>query len=198
MNGVTIQLGLPATLRPAAARLYWQAFGGKLGLVMGPESRALRYLEQVINPDQAFVALNPAGELVGIAGFKTPEGSFAGGSKPEMVAHYGRIGGWWRMVLLTRLSREIDNERFLLDGICVDPRQRGKGVGSALMQAICDEALRRGYAAVRLDVINTNWRAKALYARLGFQEEKSRSIVLLRYAFGFASSTTMVRRSGPR
>ncbi len=37
---VTLQTGLPEHLRAEAARLYWQAFGGKLGLVMGPEARA--------------------------------------------------------------------------------------------------------------------------------------------------------------
>ena len=48
---VSLHCGLPETLRPQAARLYWQAFGGKLGLVLGPEARALRFLERVIRGD---------------------------------------------------------------------------------------------------------------------------------------------------
>ena len=70
---------------------------------------------------------------------------------------------------------------------------RGMGIGSALMAAVCTEAAARGYSAVRLDVIDTNWRAKALYERLGFVAEKTTSIGILRLAFGFRSATTMIK-----
>ena len=50
MNDVTLQFGLPDRLRADAARLYWQAFGSKLGAVMGPEPRALRFLMRVSAP----------------------------------------------------------------------------------------------------------------------------------------------------
>ena len=39
-----IQLGLPQSLRGAAAKLYWQAFGGKLGAVMVPDRLSLGFL----------------------------------------------------------------------------------------------------------------------------------------------------------
>ncbi len=189
----TLQPGLPEHLRPEAAQLYWQAFGAKLGRVMGPETRALAYLERVINAGQVIVALDAGGGLLGIAGFKTPEGSFAGGSRRDIIACYGWFGGMWRSLALGLLASEVDNDRFLLDGISVRPQMRSQGLGSALMQAICDEALRRGYHAVRLDVIDTNWRAKALYQRLGFRVLKTQRIGLLRYVFGFAATLTMVR-----
>ena len=79
MDGVTLQVGIPDRLRPDAARLYWQAFGGKLGMVLGPEPRAMRFLERVIRADHVLAALGPDGNLLGIAGFKTPQGSFATG-----------------------------------------------------------------------------------------------------------------------
>lgn len=189
-----LQLGLPDHLRPAAARLYWQVFGGKLGLVMGPEARALRYLEKAIRADHVIVALDDAGTLLGIAGFKTPEGSFAGGSLADFRSVYGRFGAAWRAQLLDWLSSEIDNERFLLDGLCVAAGVRSHGIGSALLQAICDEASARGYDQVRLEVIDTNWRARALYERLGFVRIKTERLGLLRFVFGFTAATTMVRR----
>lgn len=73
-----LQHGIPAHLIPQAAALYWQAFGSKLGRVMGPEARAHQFLERVIRPDHAVVMLDQ-GQLVGLAGFKSPKGSFAGG-----------------------------------------------------------------------------------------------------------------------
>ena len=190
---LTISKGLPEALRDDAARLYWQAFGGKLGRVMGPDAKAHRYLQRVIEPEFALVARDADGALLGLAGFKTPEGSFAGGSWGDLLAIYGLFGMAWRGLLLALLSREIDNERFLLDGICVTASARSQGVGSALIAAIEDEARERGYTQLRLDVVDSNWRAKALYERLGFAVTKTDRLGLLRYAFGFDAAHTMVK-----
>ncbi len=190
---VTISQGLPETLRAQAAALYWQAFGGKLGRVMGPDARAKAFLARVIRADHALVALDDQGALLGLAGFKTPAGSFAGGSWADMRAVYGLTGLIWRAPLLALLSREVDNDRFLLDGICVAPAARSLGVGSALLAAIETEARNRGYDYVRLDVINTNWRARALYERLGYMAVKTDPLGPLRHVFGFDAAVTMVK-----
>ncbi len=193
MIGATLQLGLPEPLRPEAARLYWQAFGGKLGAVMGPEPRALRFLTRVIRADQVISAISAEGRLLGIAGFKTPDGGFASGRAADLRAIYGVPGALWRRTLLGRLSDEVDNDRFLLDGLCVDAPARGRGLGAALLDAISAEARQRGFGQLRLDVIDTNWRAIALYRRLGFVEVGRQNIGLLRFVFGFSSALTMVR-----
>ncbi len=185
--------GLPGHLRPDAARLYWEAFGGKLGRVMGPEPLALRFLEAAMRPDHALAALSPNGALLGFAGFKSPTGSFAGGSPTQMRAIYGASGALWRRALLWLLQRDVDNDRMLLDGICVAPDARGAGVGTLLMQAVFAEARVRGYPSVRLDVIDTNGRARALYERLGFEAVATQRSGLARHVFGFSASTTMVR-----
>ena len=192
-RGITVSLGLPPSLRDQAAVIYWQAFGGKLGRVMGPDARAHAFLARVMRADHVLVARDETGALLGLAGFKTPQGSFAGGSWTDMRAVYGLAGLAWRLPLLALLSREVDNDRFLLDGICVAPAARGLGVGSALMAAIEDEARARGYAYVRLDVIDTNWRAHALYERLGYMGIKTAPLGPLRHVFGFDAAMTMVK-----
>lgn len=191
--GVTVFRGLHASLRPQAARLYWDAFGGKLGRVLGPDERALRFFRRVIREDLCFSAVGDGGELVGIAGYKTPAGSFAGGSWADLTDTYGRWGGRWRGGILWTLGREVDNDRFLIDGICVAKNHRGKGVGSRLLAALYQEAAERGYEAVRLDVVQENWRARALYERQGFRAVRTEELGVLRFLFGFASSTVMVR-----
>lgn len=193
---LTLQFGLPGGQRRAAAELYWQAFGGKLGRVLGPDAAALTYLERVIREDHALVALQD-GRLVGLAGFKTTEGSFAGGTVDDLRAVYGRTGAMWRGALLRLLGRDVDNARFLMDGLCVAREARGHGIGSRLVEAICAEAHRRGFAEVRLDVVDTNWRAKALYERLGFAVAGEERIGPLRHIFGFHSATMMIRRITP-
>ncbi len=190
---VTISKGLPEDLRSDAAQLYWQAFGGKLGRVMGPDAKALRYLNRVIVAEFALLAQDSEGKLLGVAGFKTPEGSFAGGSWGDLWAVYGVFGMIWRGTLLAMLSRDVDNDRFLIDGICVAASARSKGVGSALLSALENEARTRGYTYVRLDVVDSNWRAKALYHRMGFNIVKTDRLGLLRYAFGFNAAFTMVK-----
>lgn len=190
---VSLTDGLPENLRAQAVALYWQAFGGKLGRVMGPERKALAFLTDVIRADHALVAVDDQGLLLGLLGFKTPAGSFAGGDLAQMRRHYGLLGSAWRVPLLWLLGREVDNERFLIDGLCVARQARGLGIGTALLGAACDRARARGYRAIRLDVVDTNWRARQLYERQGFKLVKTSPLGPLRHAFGFKAAHTMVR-----
>lgn len=180
--------------RHEVARLYWQAFGGKLGRVMAPERKALVYIRRVADPRHAICARAPDGTLVGIAGFKSARGALVDGGRADLRAAYGTWGALWRQLVLAAMPRDVDNLRFLVDGIAVRQDARGRGVGSALIEALCDEARTRGYREIRLDVIVENIRARALYERLGFvtiSTDRSRFSAVL---FGFASATSMVRR----
>jgi ribosomal-protein-alanine N-acetyltransferase len=52
----------------------------------------------------------------------------------------------------------------------VVPEARRRGVGAALVSAACAAALVRGAASMHLEVARTNAAARALYAKLGFEE----------------------------
>lgn len=194
MTTFTLHHGLPTDVREEAVALYWQAFGPKLGRVMGPEDKALRYLSRVMRLENGIGALDGQGRLLGLAGFKTEQGSFAGGTMTDLTEVYGQTGSLWRGMLLRTLSDESDPEMFLLDGLCVADGAQGQGIGTALLTAICDEARNRGYTAVRLDVIEGNDRARALYERAGFVLDRTARIGALRHVFGFAAAHVMVRR----
>ena len=176
-----------------AARLYWEAFGGKLGSVLGPDEKALAFLRATIREDHCFSAVDDDGTLLGIAGFKSPRGSFAGGSASDLRGVYGRLGAMWRTAALWTLSHEVDNHRFLIDGIAVTRAARGRGIGTGLVNALCNEGLARGYGSIRLEVIDSNWRARALYERLGFMATRTEKLGPLRHVFGFSAATTMVK-----
>ena len=191
--GFTIRPGLPPGTRPQAVRLYWTAFGPKLGRVLGPEARALAFLDRAMQGDHCLSAVATEGRLLGLAGFRTERGSFAGGSPDDLRAVYGWAGGLWRARLLGLLEDAEAGRQFLVDGLCVVPDARGRGVGRALIAAICAEAARRGHDTVRLDVVDTNLRARALYERLGFRAVRTARIGLLRHVFRFSAATTMVR-----
>lgn len=185
--------GLPDAERNLAAELYWEAFGEKLGVVMGPREKGLAFVRRVIDPSHAISAIDDTGKLLGVVGFKTNASALVAGDFTDLKAIYGTFGAVWRAGLLHFLERHTENERFLMDGIFVSASARGRGVGTALLAAIADEARARGYPAVRLDVIDTNTRAKALYLREGFAEEKEQHLGPLRYVFKFNSAVTMVK-----
>ncbi|WP_457967805.1 ribosomal protein S18-alanine N-acetyltransferase [Arthrobacter sp. D1-29] len=54
--------------------------------------------------------------------------------------------------------------------IAVVPEFEGRGIGSALLTQLIDEARRRGAADVLLEVRSDNPRAQQLYLRFGFEE----------------------------
>lgn len=179
--------------RRAAAALYWLAFGSKLARVMGPEAKALDYIEQVLDPTHALLARDDAGTVLGLAGFRTARGCFVGGGLAELQMVYGRVGGFWRAACLNILARDVAEQGFVVDGLAVRPEARGKGIGSTLLEALCLEAEARGHDAVRLDVVEENLRARALYERLGFCVRARRGSRLTRWLFDFGGFWVMVR-----
>lgn len=192
-DGPSISTGFAEAERHRVAGLYWQAFGTKLGKVMGPEARATDFFVTVLNPDFALVARGADGGLLGLAGFKTAQGGLVGGSYGDMARVYGWIGAAWRVALLSVLEREVQPGVFQMDGIFVEASARGMGVGTALLQAVAQEAADRGLAQVQLDVIDINPRAQALYERVGFRAIKTEHTGLFGRVFGFASATRMAR-----
>ncbi len=190
---IRIEHGFADPDRPRVAALYWEAFGTKLGRAMGPRPKALAFLTGALDPDHAICARGPDGTLLGVAGFKTAEGGLVAGNLRDLARVYGWVGAAWRLTLLALLERDTENARFLMDGLFVAPQARGRGVGTELLAAVAAEARRRGYAEVRLDVVEGNDRARALYEREGFHAVGSQSTGLLHHVFGFRSATTMVR-----
>ncbi len=184
---------IPTDCTARAAALYWDAFGPKLGKTLGPKSRGIAFTTRVFDPTHGISAHAPDGTLLGVAGFKTSKGALVGGGFSDLKAIFGTFGALWRAALLSLLERDIENERFLMDGIFVSPKARGLGVGTALMQALFAEGQARGYREIRLDVIDANPRARALYERLGFVAIKTDTLGPLRHVFGFSTSTTMVK-----
>lgn len=179
--------------RTTIAAMYWVAFGPKLNTVMGPKGRAQAFITTVLDPTHALCARDSDGTLLGVVGFKTYDSALVGGTWRDLARHYGWLSSVWRIALIALLERSTDNDRFLMDGIFVRDEARGRGVGTALLNAICDEARTRGYRQIRLDVIDTNPRAKALYQRTGFVVTDTQTLGPLRHIFGFKSADTMVK-----
>lgn len=192
----TVEAGFRSGHRSVVAAGYWAAFSRKLRHPLGPQSRAIAFLERVLDPGHAISAVAKDGSFLGVAGFKTPNGAFVGGGIGEMAKVYGRIGGIGRGMLIGILERKCERGTLLMDGIFVRPEARGLGVGTALLDAIERHAVTNGLKHVRLDVIDENPRARALYQRRGFEVRSQMSIGAWKAIFGFRSVTTMIKAVG--
>lgn len=191
--GIVISRGLRLDERPLAAHLFWQAFSDKLARVLNPQDKAVAYLARILYLDNTLCARDAAGRLVGVAGLKTAAGGMLGGGWDDLSALYGVYGASWRGPVLDLTSRAVAPGQMLLDGLFVSKADRNQGIGSALIEAVMDEARRQGLREVRLDVVDTNPRARALYHRHGFHSISRSRPGLLRLVFGFRSSEQMVR-----
>lgn len=188
----TISKGFTTAERGAIAVLYWEAFAAKLRIPMGPKDRALAFIAEHLHPAYAFVARDPEGIVRGVAGFKTSKGALIGGDVRGLARHYGWLSTMWRAPLLSLVERDLAADVLLMDGICVGSSARGLGLGTALLNAVKKEGRALGLKFVRLDVINSNPRARALYERQGFRPGETETLGPLKYIFGFDSSTKML------
>lgn len=199
VSAFTIESGLRSEHYKLAARGYWHAFSRKLRYPLGPEAKAVAFIESVLAPNFAISAVSNEGGFLGVAGFQSPTGALVGGSFADLVRTYGWVGAILRGLLVLVMGRECEDDTLLMDGIFVAPEAQGQGVGKALLDAVEAIAVSLNLQWVRLDVIDTNPRARALYEREGFQIRSVSSVGLLGPVFGFSKATEMtkeVRRIG--
>ena len=67
------------------------------------------------------------------------------------------------------IADETEAGEFYLDSVGVLPEFRGRGVGSALIRALCQRAAAEGHSCVGLIVEHDNNQAEKLYISLGFE-----------------------------
>ncbi len=198
-TGPVVEWGLPDRFRPEAARLYFTAFWPKLSRILGAghQDGIAAIAAPRLRADRAIVAHDGA-TLLGVAGFKRNGHGLIDLSLGDLGRHYGWFGGLWRGLALSFLDREARPGELLMDGICVSAQARGQGIGTRLLDAIAQEARRSGATTIRLDVIDTNPRARDLYLylRQGFQPVRTQSLGLMRHIFGFSAATEMHKPSG--
>lgn len=184
---VKIRRGLPARLEQHAAELYWEAFDRKLGRALGPRDKGVEFLATQIDPTKALVA-EQDGRLAGLIGYGT---DFLRCPVSEVIRTYGWLTTPHRLALLALLeSREMPDELYV-DGIAVDAACRGQGVGTLLLDELDRLAAGLGRRYIRLQVVDTNPRAQALYERCGFTTLKIERTPYLRKLMGFGAVTTM-------
>ncbi|MEU0988264.1 GNAT family N-acetyltransferase [Streptomyces sp. NPDC005953] len=194
---VTVRRGVPAGAERRVAELYWEAFGRKLGPALNPSDKAVPFIAAHLNTDRAVCALLD-GRLVGLAGYQHGGRALTGGSARAVLRAYGHLRGLHRLLLLALFERHPAPGQLVMDGIAVDPDMRGRGIGSLLIEEVAAIAAEQDCREIRLDVIDVNPRARALYERRGFTAVRTEHTPYLRGLLGFGAVTTMHRPVGTR
>ncbi len=191
---ITYIHGFSESLRDSAAHLYDSVFGVKFAAAIPSKDHRIKLLAQSFSPSFAFCAIHN-NQLVGLAGYHSSSGSLTGGmTYRRLLANLGFFRGNWAAMIFSLYERKPMPGELVMDGIAVDERMRGCGVGTHLLEMLADYATKEGFKTIRLDVIDTNSRAQKLYERNGFVVTKTERFEFLRWLLSFGASSTMERR----
>ncbi|EKF9154349.1 TPA: GNAT family N-acetyltransferase [Vibrio cholerae] len=188
---IHIEKGWDLASSQLVAELYEEAFGLKFCRAIPDKNKRINVLSKCFVPDYSFAAFSDE-KLVGLAGFKVASGSLTGGIGAKgLIEQLGLIRGLWACFVFSLFEREPEERELVMDGIAVDSEFRGQGVGSLLLDQIVSYAQENDFESVRLDVIDSNPRARKLYESKGFIALKSESFPYLKWLVGFSGATTM-------
>jgi ribosomal protein S18 acetylase RimI-like enzyme len=172
-------------------RIYCEALAQKLAPFFGTAAGAAEFLAPHLRPDRAVTAV-VGGRVAGVSGYHLDGVGLFEPRFAHFRARFGLGGATWRVFGLSLLEKEEAGDTLAMDGIAVAGHARGQGLGTALLTHVADIARAAGKKFVRLDVIDTNPRARALYERFGFKDAGTRDLGPFRHIFGFRTATTMV------
>ncbi|MFJ4013684.1 GNAT family N-acetyltransferase [Streptomyces sp. NPDC090026] len=190
-----VHRGVPEGQERQVAALYWEAFGRKLGPALDPPEVGREFIASHLHRDRGVTALS-GGRTVAVAGYQLGGRGLTGGGVGDVLSAYGLFRGLPRLAVLALFERTPAPGELVMDGIAVDPAHRGMGIGGKLLREIARVAEESGCRRIRLDVIDTNPRARALYERHGFAAVHTEKTPYLRRLMGFGAVTTMHRPVG--
>ena len=119
-----------------------------------PESIRSLILDEHARRPELFAAVDLAAYLVKLA------------DKAEILSD--SFAGRCRGVVAFYCNDQATKQAFITL-VLVDPRDRGMGIGRALVACVLDLAARRGFTSCRLEVAQRNETARALYQSMGFR-----------------------------
>ena len=158
----------PAHLQ-RAAQLYFDAFRRQVSPIIGVNERAVAFIRQCINPQQALTAIFD-GKLAGFAGLQYGDQSFLRLRLSQFVDRFGWVLGRIRFRQAALFEQPLQSGDLRIESIAVDPAMRGQGVGTWLLNAATDFAGSQGFKAVHINVPDTASDLFKLCQRVGFND----------------------------
>lgn len=193
---IVIEHGLPDALRDQAVEIFEDAFGSKMRMAVPDADKRIAFLRRAFVAEHCLIARR-GDALLGMAGLSTKGAPYAGGLLGSSwdFRPYRRLLGWLGAMWAVWGNRLSDHrpgaDEVYVDGIAVSAHARGLGIGTRLLDETTAVARANGKAFVRLDVIDTNPRAQALYERVGYKVTKVQSFRFKERWVGFGGMISM-------
>ncbi len=193
---IVIEHGLPHELRDQAVEIFEDAFGDKMRTAVRDTEQRKEFMRRAYVAENCIVA-HRDGRLVGMAGLSTKGAPHAGGLMGSSwdPRPYRDVLGWFGAMWAVWGNRLADNrpqdDEVYVDGIAVAAEARGLGIGTRLLDETTARARSIGKRYVRLDVIDTNPRAQALYERLGYKVTRVQAFRYQERWVGFGAMISM-------
>ena len=195
-DGIVIERGLPDDLRDQAVEIFEDAFGEKMRMAVRDTDKRKEFMRRAYVAQNCLIARR-GDVLLGMAGLASRGEPFAGGLLGGSwdPRPYRDVLGWLGAMWAVWGSRMADHrpaaDEFYVDGIAVAQGARGLGIGTRMLNETAALAREHGKRVVRLDVIDRNPRAQALYERLGFKVTKVQSFGRKERWVGFSQMISM-------
>lgn len=191
---IELMTPLPERHRARTGEIYYEAFRRKLQPLVGKPAETLRVLTSGINLKMALGA-QVDGKLLGVAGLHSREGIFSRVGWRDAVLNLGLLRGLyaWGVLNLFGAGAQCPPDHLRIAALAVAAEARGQGLGSHLLEAVFEKARQGGYRAVRLEVVDTNHKARQLYERIGFKAIEHHSYPIRTNWLGFSSDDVMVK-----
>jgi len=183
---------IPEGLRTRAGEIYYQAFERKLQPLVGSPEATRRALAEGMDLNMA-IGVVVDGDLLGLAGLHSRVGIFSSLRLRNSLNCLGLLRGGYAWVVLNLFGKGAGCLPGVLRiaALAVDERARGRGLGSALIEAVLEKAQREGFDSVRLEVVDSNVGARRLYERMGFGVIATHHYRIPRGWLGFQSELVM-------
>jgi ribosomal protein S18 acetylase RimI-like enzyme len=196
---ITIERGLPEHLREQAVSLFEEAFGEKMRIAVRDRTVRMAFKSRAYDARHVVIARR-GDRLLGMVGLSTRSGAFAGGLMdvgwdPRAYRDLlGWLGAAWAVWGLHLSDHRPKDDELYVDGLAVAATERSQGIGTRLLDEVTGIAREQAKRYVRLHVVDTNPRARALYERLGFTVTRVQSFRYKQRLIGFGAMISMERR----
>jgi ribosomal protein S18 acetylase RimI-like enzyme len=195
-DDIVIERGLPDELRDQGVEIFEEAFGPKMRMAVRDREKRMAFMHRAYLADHVVIARRGV-ELLGMAALSARDVPYKGGLMGTSwdPRPYRDLLGWpgalWAVWGMRLANYKPKGDELYIDGIAVAPPDRDHGIGTRLLEEAAAIALERGKRFVRLDVIDTNPRAQALYERLGYKITKVQSFRYKERWLGFGGMVSM-------
>lgn len=195
-DAIVIERGLAPELRDQAVEVFEEAFGSKMRMAVRDATKRKDFMRRTYVAANCLVARR-GDTLLGMAGLSTRGEPYGGGLMGSSwdFRPYRDLLGWFGAMWAVWGNRMADHrpkrDEVYVDGIAVSPDARGLGIGTRLLDETTAIARELGKPFVRLDVIDTNPRAQALYERLGYKVTRVQSFAYMERIAGFGGMVSM-------